>query len=83
MLETIAVLLIILWLLGFVSSYTLGEFFISFWLLHWWSSYFVSFKVEGHCSVCDSGLAEHRLLKNYLCCRYGVKNRLNMLIYHA
>jgi len=26
MLETIAVLLIILWLLGFVSSYTLGGF---------------------------------------------------------
>lgn len=31
MLETIAVILIILWLLGLVSAYTLGGFFTFFW----------------------------------------------------
>ena len=33
MLETIAIILIVLWLLGMVSGYTLGNFIYVFWSL--------------------------------------------------
>ena len=36
MLETIVVILLILWLVGLVTSHTMGGVFISSWLLHWW-----------------------------------------------
>ena len=36
MLETIAIILIILWLLGFVSSYTMGDSFTSCWSSRSW-----------------------------------------------
>ncbi len=36
MLETIAVILIILWLLGLVSSYTMGGFIHILWSLRLW-----------------------------------------------
>ena len=54
MLETIALVLIILWLAGLVSSYTMGGFILFSWSSPSWWCWFVSFRDVSHWAEPDT-----------------------------
>ena len=54
MLETIAIILVVLWLLGFVTSYTMGG------LIH---SYSLGHRGRGNCDSCHSRSTRIRTLE--------------------
>jgi hypothetical protein len=46
MLETIAIILVVLWIPGLVSSYTMGGFIHAILVMRLWWFWFVSFKAD-------------------------------------